>query len=162
MTLVRATKARNGFCTQMGNEHFTRFGTTAAKSRLNFLELLRAGYADYVVNAAALTYMRERALAAPCGRSLGRTPRPLLRQSGGLERTPCKARHRGASGRSRSGAGRHRGGAVGQRHWANLFVLAGRYEHGGVEHVLVRRKDGTTFIFSCLDDGQGRLRDKCS
>lgn len=57
-------KASNGFCTQMGNEHFTWFGTTASKSRLNFLELLRAGYGDYVINAAALTYMRERALAA--------------------------------------------------------------------------------------------------
>ena len=32
-------KARNGFCTQIGNAHFTWFGTTAAKSRLNFLEL---------------------------------------------------------------------------------------------------------------------------
>jgi hypothetical protein len=48
----------------MGNDHFTWFGTTASKSRLNFLELLRAGYGDYVINAAALTYMRERALAA--------------------------------------------------------------------------------------------------
>ena len=57
-------KASNGFCTQMGNAHFTWFGTTASKSRLNFLELLRAGYDDYVVNAEALAYMRERALAA--------------------------------------------------------------------------------------------------
>jgi hypothetical protein len=57
-------KASNGFCTQMGNEHFTWFGTTASKSRLNFLELLRAGYGDYAINAAALSYMRERALAA--------------------------------------------------------------------------------------------------
>src|SRR5450755_1665694 len=57
-------KASNGFCTQMGNEHFTWFGTTSSKSRLNFLDLLRAGYDDYVINAAALTYMRERSLAA--------------------------------------------------------------------------------------------------
>jgi Transposase IS66 family len=57
-------KATNGFCTQMGNAHFTWFGTTGSKSRLNFLELLRAGYSDYVVNAEALAYMRERALAA--------------------------------------------------------------------------------------------------
>ena len=58
-------KATNGFCTQMGNAHFAWFGTTACKSRLNFLELLRAGYDDYIINAEALTYMRERALAAP-------------------------------------------------------------------------------------------------
>jgi len=57
-------KATNGFCTQMGNAHFAWFGTTGSKSRLNFLELLRAGYDDYVINAAALAYMRERALAA--------------------------------------------------------------------------------------------------
>jgi Transposase IS66 family len=57
-------KATNGFCTQIGNEHFTWFGTTASKSRLNFLELLRAGYSDYVINDEAIAYMRERALAA--------------------------------------------------------------------------------------------------
>jgi hypothetical protein len=56
-------KASNGFCTQMGNAHFTWFGTTGSKSRLNFLELLRAGYDDYVVNEEAFAYMRERALA---------------------------------------------------------------------------------------------------
>lgn len=27
------------------------------------------------------------------------------------------------------------------------FVLAGQYQHGGVEQVLVRRRDGATFIF---------------
>ncbi len=52
-------------CTQIGNDHFTWFGTTVAKSRLNFLDLLRAGHADYVVNDAALAYMRRRALAGP-------------------------------------------------------------------------------------------------
>jgi hypothetical protein len=46
-------KASNGFCTQTGNAHFTWFGTTGSKSRLNFLELLRAGYDGYVVNAGS-------------------------------------------------------------------------------------------------------------
>ena len=58
-------KAANGFCTQIGNDNFAWFGTTNSKSRLNFLDLLRAGHADYVVNDAALAYMRERALAGP-------------------------------------------------------------------------------------------------
>jgi len=58
-------KARNGFCTQVGNDSFTWFGTTGSKSRLNFLDLLRAGETDYVVNDAALAYMRSRALAGP-------------------------------------------------------------------------------------------------
>src|SRR3954452_22847984 len=52
---------RHGYCTQIGNDHFAAF--TASKSRLNFLEVLRAGYADYVINAEA--YMRQRALASP-------------------------------------------------------------------------------------------------
>ena len=56
-------KARNGFCTQIGNAQFAWFGTTGSKSRLNFLELLRAGHGDYVINAEALAYMRGRALA---------------------------------------------------------------------------------------------------
>jgi hypothetical protein len=56
-------KAANGTCTQIGNDHFAWFGTTASKSRLNFLDLLRAGHSDYVINAEALAYMRERALA---------------------------------------------------------------------------------------------------
>jgi Transposase IS66 family len=57
-------KANNGFCTQIGNAHFTAFATTSSKSRLNFLSLLRADHDDYVVNDEALAYMRERALAA--------------------------------------------------------------------------------------------------
>jgi hypothetical protein len=56
-------KASNGFCTQIGNDDFAWFGTTGCKSRLNFLELLRAGYNDYIINDEALAYMRERALA---------------------------------------------------------------------------------------------------
>ena len=58
-------KAVNGFCTQIGNAHFAWFGTTGSKSRSNFLELLRAGHGDYVINAEALAYMRQRALAGP-------------------------------------------------------------------------------------------------
>src|SRR5215470_6982795 len=58
-------KAANGFCPQIGNEHFTWFGTTDSKNRLNFLELLRAGHGDYVINDKAVAYMRERALAGP-------------------------------------------------------------------------------------------------
>ena len=71
-------QAKNGFCTQIGNAHFTSFVTTASKSRLNFLALLRAGHGDYVVNDEALAYMRERALASPCDRSPRRTSRPVL------------------------------------------------------------------------------------
>jgi hypothetical protein len=58
-------KARNGFCTQVGNDRFAWFGTTGSKSRLNFLQLLRAGHGDYVINAQALAYMQGRSLAGP-------------------------------------------------------------------------------------------------
>jgi hypothetical protein len=57
-------KGKNGYCTQIGNDHFAWFGTTGSKSRHNFLDLLRAGHADYVINDDALAYMRERALSA--------------------------------------------------------------------------------------------------
>jgi len=56
-------KARNGVCTQIGNDRFAWFATTGSKSRRNFLDLLRAGRGDYVINEAALRYMRDRALS---------------------------------------------------------------------------------------------------
>ena len=66
---------KNGFCTQIGNDSFTWFGTRTSKSRLNFLDLLRAGYTDYVINEAALDYMRGRALAGPVISQLAAQPR---------------------------------------------------------------------------------------
>jgi hypothetical protein len=57
-------QARNAYTTQIGNQHFTWFGTTFSKSRLNFLELLRAGHRDYVINQEALAYMKGRNLSA--------------------------------------------------------------------------------------------------
>jgi hypothetical protein len=63
-------KAKNGFCTHIGNDRFAWFGTTGSKSRLNFLQLLRAGHGDYVVNAEALAYMGRRSLAGPVIRLL--------------------------------------------------------------------------------------------
>jgi len=56
-------KARNGVCTQIGNDRFSWFATTGSKSRRNFLDLLRAGHRDYVINEEALCYMRGRALS---------------------------------------------------------------------------------------------------
>ena len=60
----------NAVCTQIGNDTFAWFGTTGSKSRLNFLDLLRAGHTDYVINDEALDYMREHALAGPVIRQL--------------------------------------------------------------------------------------------
>jgi len=64
-------QARNGTCTHIGNDHFAWFATTSSKSRLNFLELLRAGDQGYQINDAALDYMRDHALPRDLVRRLG-------------------------------------------------------------------------------------------
>ena len=68
-------KAANGFCTQIGNDRFTWFGTRPSKSRLNFLDLLRAGHTDFVLNDAAFDYMRGRALPTTLISRLAEQPR---------------------------------------------------------------------------------------
>jgi hypothetical protein len=55
---------RPGVTTQIGGERFTVFRTSRSKSRLNFLSLLRAGCEDYVVNEAALDYLRRQPVEA--------------------------------------------------------------------------------------------------
>src|SRR5689334_226273 len=41
---------KNGFCTQIGNDWFPWVGPRSSKSRLNFLDLRRAGPIDYGLN----------------------------------------------------------------------------------------------------------------
>jgi hypothetical protein len=53
---------KNGYCTFIGNEFFSWFESTESKSRVNFLSLLQAGHADYVLNAGALAYMAQHKL----------------------------------------------------------------------------------------------------
>lgn len=53
---------KNGYCTQIGNEAFAWFSSTASKSRINFLQLLRGAAVDYTINATALQYMRTQKL----------------------------------------------------------------------------------------------------
>jgi hypothetical protein len=57
-------KVSNGFCTQIGNDRFTWFGTRPSKSRLNFLDLLHAGHTDVMLNPVAFDDMRRYALPA--------------------------------------------------------------------------------------------------
>ena len=63
-------RGANAVCTQIGNDSFAWFGTTGSKSRQNFLELLRAGHTDSVINEVALGYMREHDLSGPVVRQL--------------------------------------------------------------------------------------------
>lgn len=53
---------KNGYCTHIGNELFAYFSSTDSKSRINFLELLRAGRNNYVLNDDALAYMKAQKL----------------------------------------------------------------------------------------------------
>jgi hypothetical protein len=53
----------NEYTTHIGDDRFAWFATRPSKSRLNFLDLLRAGDPDYVINAAALAYLVEHRVA---------------------------------------------------------------------------------------------------
>ena len=67
-------KAKNGFCTQIGNDWLTWFGARTSKTRLNFLDLPRAGHSDYVLNDAAHGYMRKHSPSASLIASLAGQP----------------------------------------------------------------------------------------
>ncbi|HIG42711.1 MAG TPA: hypothetical protein EYQ14_19520 [Gammaproteobacteria bacterium] len=55
-------QGKNGFVTHIGNDWFGWFQSTDSKSRVNFLELLRAGKTDYYLSDAALDYMKKQSL----------------------------------------------------------------------------------------------------
>ncbi len=55
-------QCQNGYCTVIGNDQFTYFASRNTKTRLNFLQLLTGKERQYVINEAALDYMRERKL----------------------------------------------------------------------------------------------------
>src|SRR3954453_13073840 len=63
MTPGRATRVPTRSAPRSATTGFAWFGTTRSKSRLNFLDLLRAGHTDYVINDADLDYMRQHGLA---------------------------------------------------------------------------------------------------
>src|SRR5688572_139830 len=54
---------RDEYTTHIGNDCFAWFATRPSKSRLNFLDLLRAGHPDYVINATATAYLVEHKVA---------------------------------------------------------------------------------------------------
>jgi len=53
---------KNGYCTHIGNEFFAWFKSTESKSRINFLKLLQGQQNDYVINDAAIKYMKQQKL----------------------------------------------------------------------------------------------------
>lgn len=54
---------KNGYTTQIGSDRFCVFRTGPSKSRLSFLSWLRGRASLFVINQAALDYMKERALS---------------------------------------------------------------------------------------------------
>src|SRR3954468_14302443 len=54
---------RDEYTTHIGDDRFAWFATRPSKSRLNFLDLLRAGDPDYVINATAAAYLVEHKVA---------------------------------------------------------------------------------------------------
>jgi hypothetical protein len=50
---------KNGYCTHVGSPLFSYFKSTESKSRINFLEILRGNYTNYVVSNECLDYMFE-------------------------------------------------------------------------------------------------------
>ena len=61
-----------------GQLHFAVFRTGPSESREAFLSVLRAGYTDYVVNAAALDYMRGHGLSGQVVAHLDAHPAKLF------------------------------------------------------------------------------------
>ncbi len=52
-------KGKNGYVTHIGNQHFAWFKSTASKSRINFLKLLRAGQTEYHLSDESYLYMTQ-------------------------------------------------------------------------------------------------------
>lgn len=52
----------NGYCTHIGNDQFAYFESTDSKSRVNFLQILGGMNEDYIINSAAIDYMKEQSL----------------------------------------------------------------------------------------------------
>jgi hypothetical protein len=56
---------RDETTTHIGDDRFAWFATRPSRSRLGFLDLLRAGHPEYVLNAAAAAYMLEHGVPEP-------------------------------------------------------------------------------------------------
>ncbi|MFB3084086.1 MAG: transposase [Gammaproteobacteria bacterium] len=66
-------RGKNGYCTHIGNERFAYFKSTASKSRINFLALLRGPHTDYRINEPAMRYLRSQKLPRTPRRRLGKS-----------------------------------------------------------------------------------------
>ena len=67
-------RGKNGYCTHIGNERFAWFTSTERKSRINFLELLRAPNTDYCINDTAFEYFEQQKLSGAIREQLRNAP----------------------------------------------------------------------------------------
>ncbi len=137
----RSPQSRERLATQVGNAHFAWFGTTRI---VDFAAIssncCAPAHGDYVINAEALAYMRQRALAGPLIACLAEHPdHDFLRRSGRLDRPSRPARHRGSQSQPGPGADRDRRapcGAASRRmaFWLNTVIVvsddAGQFNVG--------------------------------
>ena len=102
---------RDEYTTHIGDDRFAWFATRPSKSRLNFLDLLRAGHPDYVINATAAAYLVEHKVAeAVIASLLGHERRSFADEAAwqahldslGLGAGQSAAGHRGRHDRCRS------------------------------------------------------------
>jgi hypothetical protein len=60
---VARHRGKQGYCTHVGNDFFASFRSSDSKGRINFLEVLRGGHQDYVIDEVALAYFARQKLA---------------------------------------------------------------------------------------------------
>jgi hypothetical protein len=127
---------KNGFCTQIGNDWFTWFGTRTSKSRLNFLDLLRAqairdespGPHRLRAQRRGLWLHAQACLVGAADRQPDGRTGDMLRRSENVAGASRPARLHGARRHAQSGAGGHRGSPVGQRSVAQIPLRRGGSE----------------------------------
>jgi hypothetical protein len=94
---------RDGVATRIGGDRFTAFRTGGSKSREAFLPPLRAGRGGYVISAAALECMRDRALAGSAIDLLAAHPVRVFADGAAWKaHLPRGARHRPSGGHPRA------------------------------------------------------------
>src|SRR5271163_2124560 len=94
-------KGKNGYCTQIGNAHFTWFGRVLEEPPQLSRTVARRTWRLRRQRRSSRLYARPRARRTR-HRSTERASRSLVRRSGGLERTPRPSRRLGLEGPSRS------------------------------------------------------------
>jgi Transposase IS66 family len=74
-------QGHNGYCTALGNDFFAYFESSASKSRLNFLQVLRGTASGYAINEVTLAYWQRQKLALEIVEQLSAGPRQFVAEA---------------------------------------------------------------------------------